>query len=231
MNTIRAIVTLGCALLVQSCATKTSPQDRFSHWIYPSAKFENTASVKRGQNLASIARQLGQTEESMLEEWRRIWGATYVDELLSDAFVTNSYMVISFLSPTHAPVVAHYYGEILKEENWNQTRDRPYVHEELNHTGWESFGVYEKSGSTLMVRVIGVQNEDALPWNPTSITMCFIALKPRDILGDNFRAKGTEKYDPWYHINSTQIEELSMTNRTIGSSLSETRDGFLQTQP
>ncbi len=179
----------------------------FSDWIFPSACFY------------SHGRTTPESIGEYVEALRKKYGNDGMFEIPSDPFYANPFESVYFLAPSYGPLIGQFYQDRFADDSWEVIRKDQFILEELSHLGWEWFRVYKKGEALVRVRVIGTRDEEGVTWNNSSISMDFIRMKPEALLGDNYRMKGTEPYDPGYHILREKEYRYSLENRTNGWTL------------
>lgn len=180
----------------------------FADWIFPSAYF------------FSHGRTTPESIREYVDELNQKYGTnSFTLEIPSAPFYETPFDSVSFLAPSYGPLIGEFYQERFAEGQWEVVRKNQFMLEELNHLGWEWFRVYQKGNALIRVRVIGTPSEEGVTWNYSSISMDFIGIKPESLLGANYRMKGTEPYDPHYHILREKEYRYYLDNRTNGWTL------------
>ena len=194
-----------------ACTNQVTSGD-FSDWIFPSAYFY------------SHDRTTPESIRKYVDDMHRKYGTNDITleialEIPSDPFYTKPFESVSFRAPSYGPMIGEFYQERFAAESWEVIRENQFILEELNHLGWEWFRVYKKGQAMIRVRVIGTRDEEGVMWNNSSISMDFIGIEPEALLGENYTMKGTEPYDPSYHILREKEYRYYLDNRTNGWTL------------
>lgn len=226
-NAICHPYSITCALFLLMSASgcvSRPPTWAFKSAIFPTAVFRSegfrSASPDGIEHFTGLGREaperrLSKDEMSFAMSFREtvcsVFGTNEVHAALSDPFARQAHGYVLFDTATFSNEIVYYMDNLFTDSGWKIIRDHCTLFEESS-AGGTVVHVYSKNKCLVRLMVYGFDGDvhppELMPHSEYELS--FIGVEPKEILGSNYRLKGTETIDIDYHFFGVDLNRRKM---------------------